>query len=149
MVHMMNFVSKALNKKETTIAIFWDLRKAFDTVNHKILFKKMFNIGIRGMELDWFKNYLLNRKQFVHLNGKSSNLLDILLGVPQGSILGPILFLIYINDLPLSSLLKSLLFADDTALLASGSNIEDLTEFVNTEFQKVVVPRRLYFPALQ
>jgi hypothetical protein len=109
----------------------------------------MFNIGIRGMELDWFKNYLLNRKQFVHLNGKSSNLLDILLGVPQGSILGPILFLIYINDLPLSSLLKSLLFADDTALLASGSNIEDLTEFVNTEFQKVVVPRRLYFPALQ
>jgi hypothetical protein len=138
MVHMMNFVSRALNKKETTIAIFCDLRKAFDTVNHKILFKKMFNIGIRGMELEWFKNYLLNRKQFVHLNGKSSNLLDILLGVPQGSILGPILFLIYINDLPLSSLLKSLLFADDTALLASGSNIENLTEFVNTEFQKVV-----------
>jgi len=70
MVHMMNFVSRALNKKETTIAIFCDLRKAFDTVNHKILFKKMFNIGIRGMELEWFKNYLLNRKQFVHLNGK-------------------------------------------------------------------------------
>jgi hypothetical protein len=77
MVHMMNFVSRALNKKETTIAIFCDLRKAFDTVNHKILFKKMFNIGIRGMELEWFKNYLLNRKQFVYLNGKSSNLLDV------------------------------------------------------------------------
>jgi hypothetical protein len=63
------------------------------------------------------------------LNGKSSSLLEILLGVPQGSILGPILFRIYINDLPLSTLLKSLLFADDTDLLASGSNIETLTEF--------------------
>jgi hypothetical protein len=90
MVHLMNFVSRALNKKETAIAIFCDLRKAFDTVNHKILFKKMFDIGIRGLELEWFKNYLLNRKQFVYLNGKSSNLLEILLGVPQGSILGPI-----------------------------------------------------------
>jgi len=138
MVHLMNFVSRALNKKETAIAIFCDLRKAFDTVNHKILFKKMHDIGIRGLELEWFKNYLLNRKQFVYLNGKSSNLLEILLGVPQGSILGPILFLIYINDLPLSSLLKSLLFADDTALLASGSNIEELNRFVNSEFQKVV-----------
>jgi len=138
MVHMMNFVSRALNKKETAIAIFCDLRKAFDTVNHDILLKKMHKMGIRGVELDWFKNYLSNRKQFVYLNGKSSSLLEILLGVPQGSILGPILFLIYINDLPLSTLLKSLLFADDTALLASGSNIEALTDFVNKEFHKVV-----------
>jgi len=98
----------------------------------------MHKMGIRNKELDWFKNYLSNRKQFVYLNGKSSSLLEILLGVPQGSILGPILFLIYINDLPLSTLLKSLLFADDTALLASGSNIDDLTEFVNNEFHKVV-----------
>jgi hypothetical protein len=138
MVHMMNFVSSALNKKETAIAIFCDLRKAFDTVNHEILLKKMHRIGIHGNELEWFKNYLSNRKQFVSFNGKSSSLLEILLGVPQGSILGPILFLIYINDLPLSTLLKSLLFADDTALLASGSNIETLTEFVNNEFHKIV-----------
>jgi hypothetical protein len=80
MVHLMNLVSRALNKKETAIAIFCDLRKAFDTVNHKILFKKMFDIGIRGLELEWFKNYLLYRKQFVYLNGKSSHLLEILLG---------------------------------------------------------------------
>jgi hypothetical protein len=138
MVNMMNFVSRALNKKETAIAIFCDLRKAFDTVNHDILLKKMHKMGIQGVELDWFKNYLSNRKLFVYLNGKSSSLLEILLGLPQGSILGPILFLIYINDLPLSTLLKSLLFADDTALLASGSNIEALTDFVNKEFHKVV-----------
>ncbi|MFN9942145.1 MAG: reverse transcriptase domain-containing protein, partial [bacterium] len=91
MVHMMNFVSRALKKKETAIAIFCDIRKAFDTVNHDILLKKMHKMGIRGVELDWFKNYLSNRKQFVYLNGKSSSLLEILLGVPQGSILGPIL----------------------------------------------------------
>ena len=138
MVHMMNYISTALNKKETAVAIFCDLRKAFDTVNHEILFKKMYKIGIRNKELDWFKSYLSNRKQFVSINGISSSLLEILLGVPQGSILGPILFLIYINDLPSSSLLRSLLFADDTALLARGSNINDLADFVNTEFHKVV-----------
>jgi len=135
---MMNYISTALNKKETAVAIFCDLRKAFDTVNHEILFKKMYKIGIRNKELDWFKSYLSNRKQFVSINGISSSLLEILLGVPQGSILGPILFLIYINDLPSSSLLRSLLFADDTALLARGSNINDLADFVNTEFHKVV-----------
>jgi len=138
MVHLMNFVSTALNKKETAVAIFCDLRKAFDTVNHEILFKKMHKIGIRNVELKWFQNYLSNRKKFVFFNGMSSSLLEILLGVPQGSILGPILFLIYINDLPSASLLRSLLFADDTALLARGSNIKDLADYVNSEFHKVV-----------
>ena len=90
----MNFVSDALNKKESAIAIFCDLGKAFDTVNHSILLRKLHKIGIRGVALEWFKNYLSGRKQFVYLNGKCSTLLEILLGVPQGSILGPILFLI-------------------------------------------------------
>jgi hypothetical protein len=74
----------------------------------------------------------------VYLNGKCSTLLEILLRVPQGSILGPILFLLYINDLPEASLLKDFLFADDTVLLAMGKNIEELTTFVNIEFQKIV-----------
>jgi hypothetical protein len=138
MIHLMNFVTEALNKKETAIAIFCDLRKAFDTVNHSILLRKLHKIGIRGVALEWFKNYLSGRKQFVSLNDKCSTLLEILLGVPQGSILGPILFLLYINDLPEASLLKDFLFADDTVLLAKGKNVEELTNFVNVEFQKVV-----------
>lgn len=120
------------------MAIFCDLRKAFDTVDHKILLNKLHNIGVRGVELNWFKNYLSNRKQFVCVDNSNSSLLDILLGVPQGSILGPLLFLIYINDLPKYSSLFSLLFADDTTQLASHKNLDSLVEFVNVEFQKTV-----------
>jgi hypothetical protein len=138
LVHFMNTVSTALNKKHHSIAIFCDLRKAFDTVDHEILLKKLKKMGVGGVELEWFRNYLCDRKQFVFIDGNCSPLLSILLGVPQGSILGPLLFLIYINDLPLASELLSSLFADDTMLLKSGPNIEELTTLVNTEFQKVV-----------
>jgi hypothetical protein len=138
LVHFMNTVSTALNKKHHSIAIFCDLRKAFDTVDHEILLKKLKKMGIGGVELEWFRNYLCDRKQFVFIEGNCSPLLSILLGVPQGSILGPLLFLIYINDLHLASELLSSLFADDTMLLKSGPNIEELANLVNTEFQKVV-----------
>jgi hypothetical protein len=136
MVHLMNFVSDALNKKESAIAIFCDLRKAFDTVNHSILLRKLHKIGIRGVALEWFKNYLSGRKQYVHLNGKCSTLLEILLGVPQGSILGPILFLLYINDLPEASLLKDFLFADDTVLLAKGKTLKNLLLLLTLNFKR-------------
>ena len=133
----LNFIAKANNAKEHTVAIFCDLKKAFDTCDHKILLHKLHKIGVRGLELSWFQNYLSDRKQFVCIDGKCSNLLDILIGVPQGSILGPLLFLIYINDLPLCSLLFTLLFADDTTLMASNKNLQELNVFVNTEFKKV------------
>jgi hypothetical protein len=138
LVHFMNFVTNAFNKKEHALAIFCDLRKAFDTVDHSILLKKLHKLGIRGLELKWFENYLQDRKQFVTINGVSSDLLCILLGVPQGSILGPLLFLIYINDLPQCSKLCSFLFADDTTLLASNENLDNLIADVNAEFRKVV-----------
>jgi hypothetical protein len=138
MIHFLNKITTAFEKKEHVIAVFCDLRKAFDCCNHKILLKKLYNIGIKGNSLAWFKNYLLNRKQYVVVNGQESGLINILNGVPQGSILGPILFLIYINDLPKCSEFLALLFADDTTLLLSHSDINYLVYIVNREFQKIV-----------
>ncbi len=138
LMHFQNYISEALNKKEHVIAVFCDLRKAFDTVNHKILLEKLKKIGIRDTELEWFRSYLSDRKQFVCIKGNNSNNVTMKIGVPQGSVLGPILFLIYINDLPLCNKLKNLLFADDTTLLASGKNINALFALVNAEFYNVV-----------
>ena len=138
LVHFLNNISDAKNKNKYSIAIFCDLKKAFDTVDHQILLKKLYNLGVRGIELEWFRNYLKNRKQFVFVNGKNSSLLSILIGVPQGSILGPLLFLIYINDLPTCNNLKNSLFADDTMLLDSHEDLPTLVSKINLEFHKIV-----------
>jgi len=132
-----SFVAEALDKKHHAIAIFCDLRKAFDTVHHGRLLRKLKRMGVTGMALSWFKSYLTNRQQFTQIGEFSSNLLEILMGVPQGSILGPLLFLVYINDLPDATLLLALLFADDTTLLASHEDPEELFRIVNHEFKKV------------
>ena len=133
-----NQISESLNKKEHAIAIFCDLKKAFDTVDFEILLTKLHNIGARGTELLWFQDYLCNRKQYVSINGANSYLRKILFGVPQGSILGPLLFLIYINDLSKCSSLYKSLFADDTKLVASGPELVSLVNHVNSEFQKII-----------
>jgi hypothetical protein len=91
LIHFLNFVSNSNNKKKYAMAIFCDLQKAFDTVHHNTLLQKLKKVGIHGIELKW-----LNRHKFVSINGISGGLLNILLGVPQGSVLGPLLFLIYI-----------------------------------------------------
>ena len=138
MLHFLNHITKALEKREHTVAIFCDLRKAFDCVNHSILLKKLKKLGVNNIELLWFKNYPSNRQQFVFLKGVSSSFCTINCGVPQGSILGPLLFIIYINDLPNCSNFLTLLFADDTTLLLSHSNIEILMQIANVEFQKII-----------
>ena len=94
-------IRKNLDKGNIGCGIFVDLQNAFDTVEHDILLAKLEHYGIRGMANNWFKSYLFNRKQFVSINGHISNQTSVKYGVPQGSVLGPLLFLIYINDLNL------------------------------------------------
>ena len=116
-----------MDKKELTCGIFIDLSKAFDTVNHNILIKKLEHYGIRGIALDLFKSYLCNRKQFVQIDSCKSEIRSIDCGVPQGSVLGPLLFLLFINDLPNCSLSgKFRIFADDTTVFFQCKNADEL-----------------------
>jgi hypothetical protein len=127
-------ISKAMDNNEFSIGIFLDLAKAFDTVDHKILLNKLEHYGVRDTAFKWFKSYLTNRSQQVLCNGSLSTLNLILYGVPQRSILGPLLFLIYINDLPNSStLLRYILFADDSNAFLSHSSYEQLISVANRE----------------
>ena len=108
-------LKKAMDKKLVTCGLFLDFSKAFDTVNHNILLSKLYHYGIRGSPSKWFENYLSNRTQFVKIGNTKSNCETITCGIPQGSILGPLLFLLYIDDLPnCSNKLSFRIFADDT-----------------------------------
>jgi len=107
--------------------------------SHDILFKKLHRLGISENALSWFKSYLLNRTQKCDVNGKLSDTCNIDIGVLQGSTLGPILFLCFINDLPSSNLLHSLLFADNTACLVSHESLPKLFEIANRELHKIAV----------
>ena len=121
-----------------SVAIFLDLSKAFDLINHEILLSKLPYFGIRGTPLNWFKEYLSNRLQYTTYKSCDSSLSKIIYGIPQGSILGPILFLLYINDLcKVSSFLECVLFADDTTLIASHCNFDLLIAYTNTELCKI------------
>ena len=132
-------ISKALDDGETSIGVFLDFSKAFDTVDHNILFSKLEKYGIRGLALNWIKSYLSEREQFVMFNGTESDRCINRCGVPQGSILGPLLFLLYINDIAnVSSSLYMLLYADDTNVFFTGHDINDLITKVNIELAKVV-----------
>ena len=109
--------------------IFIDLKKAFDTVNHDILLHKLEHYGIRRTSLGWFTSYLNGRSQYVSCNNTTSEIKPIVCGVPQGSVLGPLLFLLYINDL--SNKLSFYLFADDTNMFFESDNLGTLQKTVN------------------
>ena len=104
-------IKESIDNGKYGCGIFIDLKKAFDTVNHKVLLTKLEHYGIRGVLLNWFESYLTERKQYVFYNGVASEMEVITCGVPQGSVLGPLLFLLYVNDLPnISDKLKFFFF---------------------------------------
>ena len=138
LIDLIEEITSSLDKGLYVVSLFLDLSKAFDTVNHQILLNKLKYYGLQQSEYNWFQSYLNNRKQQVHANGVASDTRFISTGVPQGSILGPLLFIIFINDLPKSSTFFSTrLYADDTSLTASGSDLASLLREINNHIPAV------------
>ena len=138
LISLTEHIREALDNNKFACGIFIDLKKAFDTVDHGILLKKLSYYGIRGLPNEWFKSYLTERKQFVSINGFDSKILKTSIGVPQGSVLGPLLFLIYINDLN-TAIKHSLVhhFADDTNLLHVNSSMQKLNKLLNYDLKSL------------
>ena len=135
---LLNIISDAAQQKEVIFVTYIDLSKAFDCLQYDKLLVKMKHLQISDKTINWFKNYLTNRKQCVQIDQVKSDWKDVQLGVPQGSILGPILFLIYMNDIPMSALEAIfLLFADDTSIVATGKTEKEAAEKMNQILQKV------------
>ena len=128
----------SLQESSNLIAVFLDLLKAFDTVSIDILLNKLDHIGARGSAKQWVRSYLTNRTQYVNVNNKVSNTGSVTLGVPQGSILDPFIFLIYINDMRQSCyLLECVHYADDTTLYLSGNILDSVFQTKNLQLQRI------------
>lgn len=131
-----DYILQEIDKGNYCCGVFMDLSKAFDTIDHHILLTKLHLYGIRGLPLQWFGSYLSNRRQYVVVDGVESTQLDVTLGVPQGSVLGPLLFLVYVNDIiNCSKILRFSLFADDTVVLYSHENATSLVSTLNKELR--------------
>ena len=139
LTEVMDYIYKSLDEGNYVFGFYIDLKKAFDTVQHQILLYKLQHYGIRGLALEWFRTYLLKRKQFVVTNGTQSDISELCeYGVPQGSVLGPILFLLFINDIhkSLSNIIIKL-FADDTNCFLSGKDFNELENIAEIELNKL------------
>ena len=137
-MQLIDQINDKLENNCFTLDILIDLSKAFDTVDHQILISKLNNYGVKGKNLSWFKSYLENRKQYLNYSNDVTNLAQIKCGVPQELILGPLLSLIYVNDLcNASNILDPILFADDTNLFFISLNIDTLFKIFNEELKKI------------
>ena len=137
-VDIFESVFSSFEQSEYAVAVLLDVSKAFDTVCHEILLSKLEHLGIRSKCLSWFCSYLTNRKQFVELMGERSDTVEMDFGVPQGSVLGPLLFIIYINDMCFSSeVLKFVHYADDSTVFAAHYNVDELFNILDRELEFV------------
>lgn len=144
LIKLLDQITNELDNKQFSIGIFIDLSKAFDTIDHNILIRKLQCYGIRGSVLDWFKSYLNNRQQYTCINDANSDVKQVTCGVPQGSILGPLLFIIYINDIVHASDIANLImFADDTNLFYSNNSLDTLCNDINDDLVKISLWFRL------
>ena len=138
LIEVLDEIYKNLDQQNYVIGTFFDLSKAFDTVNHEILLQKLSYYGIRGIALSWIKSYLDNRQQYVSIDKTNSATKVVNYGVPQGSVLGPLLFLLYVNDI--SNCIPNCnlrLFADDTNMFTYGRNLNTLVEETNICLDKL------------
>ena len=131
LTHLTDTLAEKMDNSESCIVVFLDLAKAFETVDHKILLQKLYHYGIRGIAHELIKSYLSGRKQCVKCGNHFSVYMNVECGVPQGSILGPLLFLLYVNDLPSVIDLSGILFADDTCVLSSSKSLKTVIENTN------------------
>ena len=139
LITLVDKITKSIDSGDIVIGVFLDLKNAFDTVNHKILLKKLYHYGIRGNLNKWFESYLADRSQYVLFNGKTSDTRNVNCGVPQGSILGPLLFILYINDFSnVSDILFYVLFADDTNVFLNGKDIKIILNYNAIGTDKII-----------
>ena len=139
-LELIESIAHSIDTKQHCAGVFIGLKKAFDTVNHKLLVEKLSFYGVSGIANTWLENYLMNRKQYVVVDNQASSMQFIKCGVPQGSVLGPVLFLLFINDIcNVSNLLKFVLFADDTNIFCSNENVAVLQYTLNRVLAKLFV----------
>ena len=140
LINLTDIIESATDNKQFVYGVFTDLQKVFDTVDHNILLEKIHHYGIREIIHQWFKSYLENRKQFVSIGGAESELASVNYSVPQGSVLGPLLFLIYINDLHFAIKASCPLhFGDDTCLLSIQNSKKQINRTLNKDLKQLAL----------